>query len=143
MITKSGLLIEVVPLELIDELWPQFKPYLDKVVEVAHGEVLIDEVYKRLQSGEEVIVGVFDGATVVGCCVLGISVFETGKKVLQMPYCGGQNMKDWIAEGFELVKQIAKGQDCTHIRGCGRAGWDRVLPDLVKIRTVYECEVTL
>lgn len=143
MITDKGIAIEVVPIKMIDEFWPHVENYLKKVVDISHGEVTLDGMYSRLCEGAEVIIVVVREGIIIGCCIIGITEFETGKRVMQMPYCGGMDMKDWINEGFAMVKQIASDQNCTHIRGCGRTGWDRVLPDLVKIRTVYECEVKL
>lgn len=143
MITDKGIAIEVVPIKMIDEFWPHVEDYLKKVVDISHGEVTLDGMYSRLCEGAEVIIVVVREGIIIGCCIIGITEFETGKRVMQMPYCGGMDMKDWINEGFAMVKQIAFDQNCTHIRGCGRTGWDRVLPDLVKIRTVYECEVKL
>lgn len=143
MRNQYGYDIEIVQPKMVDMIWPKVEAFLQKVVDISHEEVTLDGIYSRLCSGEEAIIVVLNGNSIVGCCVIGISEFETGKRVLQMPYCGGIGMKDWIKDGFELVKQIAFEQNCTHIRGCGRTGWDRVLPDLVKIRTVYECEVKL
>lgn len=141
--TDKGISIEIVPIKMIDTFWPHVEDYLKKVVDISHGEVTLDGMYSRLCEGSEVIIVVVREGTIIGCCIIGITEFETGKRVMQMPYCGGIDMKDWINEGFAMVKQIAFDQNCTHIRGCGRTGWDRVLPDLVKIRTVYECEVKL
>ena len=143
MITDKGIAIEVVPINMIDTFWPHVENYLKKVVDISHGEVTLDGMYSRLCEGAEVIIVVVREGIIIGCCIIGITEFETGKRVMQMPYCGGVDMKDWINEGFAMVKQIAFDQNCTHIRGCGRTGWDRVLPDLVKIRTIYECEVKL
>lgn len=141
--TDKGISIEIVPIKMIDTFWPHVEDYLKKVVDISHGEVTLDGMYSRLCEGSEVIIVVVREGIIIGCCIIGITEFETGKRVMQMPYCGGIDMKDWINEGFAMVKQIAFDQNCTHIRGCGRTGWDRVLPDLVKIRTVYECEVKL
>ena len=141
--TDKGISIEIVPIKMIDAFWPHVEDYLKKVVDISHGEVTLDGMYSRLCEGSEVIIVVVREGIIIGCCIIGITEFETGKRVMQMPYCGGIDMKDWINEGFAMVKQIAFDQNCTHIRGCGRTGWDRVLPDLVKIRTIYECEVKL
>lgn len=141
--TDKGISIEIVPIKMIDTFWPHVEDYLKKVVDISHGEVTLDGMYSRLCEGSEVIIVAVREGIIIGCCIIGITEFETGKRVMQMPYCGGIDMKDWINEGFAMVKQIAFDQNCTHIRGCGRTGWDRVLPDLVKIRTVYECEVKL
>lgn len=135
-------MIYAIPPSLIRGLWPQMEKFLKPVIAKSYGEVTLDGIYSRLLDGTEIAVGVFDtDMHMVAVCILGISEFETGKRVLQMPYCGGVNMTSWLQEGFKVIKQIAKEQNCTHIRGCGRPGWEKALPELKKIRTVYECEV--
>lgn len=133
--------IIVVPTDQIDFHWPEIARLLQPVIDISFGEVTLDGIHDRLMNGQEILIGVFDGPKLVCACVLGITQFETGKRVLQMPYVGGTGIDDWLADGFGLIRQIAESTGCSHIRGCGREGWGRVLPDLKRIRTIYECEV--
>jgi hypothetical protein len=135
-------LIAIAP-ELVDDFWPQLEPLVARVLDVAFDDVSMQGIYQRLLSSEELaLCAVDDNNQIVGLCIIGVTVFETGKRVLQMPYVAGDNMMDWLMEGFHLVNRIARDMDCTHIRGFGRPGWERVMPQLKKIRTLYECEVT-
>lgn len=125
----------------IDRFWWRISELLTPVVEIAHGEVTLEGIKRRLENEEELCICVIKDAKIIAVCILGFTEYETGKKVLQMPYCGGEHMDVWLTKGFEIIRQIAKNLDCTHIRGCGRPGWEKALPELKKIRTVYECEV--
>lgn len=85
---------------------------------------------------------VFNGGELVCVCILGITDFPTGKKVMQMPYIGGTGIETWLEDGLQLIEELAKAMGCTHVRGCGRKGWERALPDRYKyIRTIYEAEL--
>jgi hypothetical protein len=133
--------IIVVPADQIEFHWPEIAKLLQPVIDVSFGEVTLEGIYNRLMDGQEILIGVFDSTKLVCACVLGITQFETGKRVLQMPYVGGNGMEEWLVDGFDLIRQIAASTGCSHIRGCGREGWGRVLPDLKRIRSIYECEV--
>jgi hypothetical protein len=131
----------VLPPPECDKVWPFIMELLRPVVDISFGEVTLSGIKTRIEDGTELAVCVFEDKDLVAVCILGISEFETGKRVLQMPYCGGKGMNEWLIPGFEVIRKIAKEHECTHIRGCGRPGWERALPELKKIRTVYECEV--
>jgi hypothetical protein len=73
--------------------------------------------------------------------ILEIEEFDTEKKALSIPFVSGSNMASWLPTVFPELKLLAKELGCTHIRGCGRPGWAKALPELKQIRTVYECEV--
>lgn len=127
--------------EEIDYRWPEIAKFLEPVVDVSFGEVTLDGIYSRLINMQEILLAVFESEKLTCACVLGITQFETGKRVLQMPYVGGAGIETWLSDGFKVIREIASSTGCTHIRGCGREGWGRVLPDLKRIRSIYECEV--
>jgi hypothetical protein len=133
--------ITVIPANYIPRVWPEAEELLTRMLEYAHDEVQLRSVYGRLLTGEEILLCAFKDTKMIAACILGMTIFETGKRVMQIPYVGGDVRELWIDEGFDLVKRIAKDFGCTHIRGCGRPGWGRAFPALKAIRTIYECEV--
>ena len=137
--------IMIIPPEAIDHFWPQMEQYMQPVVDISFGEVTLEGMLRRINEGSALALGIFaDGRdnTLIGCAILTKSYFEdTGKSVLEIPYLGGEQMSTWMAEGMDVVRNIAKDLNCTHLRGCGRPGWERANPEFKKIRTVYECEV--
>ena len=122
----------------IEAYWEDIKQLLMPVIEIAYNEVTIEGIKQRLMSGNELALVALYGECVICICVLGTQQFETGKRVLEMPYIGGNNIDMWLDEGWKYILNIAKDLGCSHIRGNGRAGWERKVPELKKIRTVYE-----
>jgi hypothetical protein len=133
----------VVQPEQIVEYWLVFKPVIEKIVDETQGEINIDLLHERLALGMELLLCVMDeDTTIQGVCIFNFFEFETGKKVLEMPYVGGFNMENWLIEGFDILKKLAIQHGCTHIRGCGRPGWKKIVPGLTPIRTVYEYDLS-
>ena len=135
------MIVTPIPTEELDEHWPALTHFLADAITFSCGDLTLEGIKQRAYDGDELIVAVFDRDKIVACCTLALIDFETGKKVLQMVVAGGSQMGVWRDEGFNVIRNIAKAYGCTHIRGCGRPGWERALPVLKKIRTVYECEV--
>jgi hypothetical protein len=137
--------IMIIPPESINHFWNQIEQYMQPVVEISFGEASIEGIKQRLEQGNMLTVACMaegEDNTVIGCAVVAVSEFpDTNKRVLEIPYVGGERMHEWLADGMEVIRNIAKDLNCTHLRGCGRPGWERALPEFKKIRTVYECEV--
>jgi hypothetical protein len=133
--------IRVIPPEEVDYHWAEVAKLLQPVIDISYGEVTLEGIHDRLLSMQEMLLGAFNEDHLTCVCVLGITQFETGKRALQLPYVGGSGIEEWLASGFDVIKDIARKTGCTHIRGCGRAGWGKVLPELKRIRTIYELEI--
>lgn len=130
-----------IPPDALEFYWEQLEPFISDAISFSAGDITIEGVKKRIADGDELVVAVFEKGKIIACCTLMIIDFESGKKVLQFVVAGGSQLHNWKDEGFDVIRRIASAYNCTHIRGCGRPGWERALPVLKKIRTVYECEV--
>lgn len=141
--SSNRIIIFALPQHLVLDQWDTIKKFIDPVIEIAHGEVTIDGIQERLCAGEEIALFAMDNGDkqIVAVAILGITEFETGKRVLQIPYIGGLAMHCWLDQGMSVLKTIAREQGCTHIRGCGRPGWAKAIPEFKQIRTIYELEV--
>jgi hypothetical protein len=47
------------------------------------------------------------------------------RRVLEMMFCGGDNMADWLEEAIAVMDEHAKRIGCGHIACIGRPGWER------------------
>lgn len=140
---QGQLMVAAIPPSMVPILWDRVAVLLESVLLVNHGEATLEGIHRRLLEGNEQLVGVFEHQTLIAMAILGVSEFETGKRCLEVPYVAGERMADWLGPGFRAIEGIAREMGCSHIRGCGRPGWERAAPGFRKIRTVYEREVSL
>jgi len=47
------------------------------------------------------------------------------RRVLEMMFCGGDNMASWLEEAIKTMDEHAKSTGCSHIACIGRPGWER------------------
>lgn len=133
----------LVPPSLVTRNYETFHPFLQKAAKVSSEECTAEHLLQDLITQKcDLLCALSDiKDRPLGICILQVVTFPSGKKVLEMPYISGDNMEDWLIEGFEVIKQIAKESGCKYVRGAGRPGWSKVVPDLKVIRHVYECEI--
>ena len=126
----------------IQSHWDTIERLLSLVVAESFDEVSLAGLKDRLLSGREAALGAIDDQEKIACiCVLGVSTFETGKRCLEVPYIAGNGRELWLEDGWRIIKDLAISLQCSHIRGSGRDGWQKILPQMKKIRTIYECQV--
>lgn len=120
--------------------WPRIAELLQPMIDVAHGELSSTGLLRRVLNDELFVYGcVDDQGLLVAAVMTTITDFpDTGKRILEAPFVGGSRMSEWLPPLLETLKDVARNLGCTHLRGCGRPGWERVHPEFKKIRTVYE-----
>lgn len=125
--------------------WPEIEKFLKPVVEIASGETNLECMLWSIETGQNKIIGIFDDDKLICACMLTVIVYPTGKRTLQVPFLGGERIDEWLPQIWAMIKDICKNMGCSHIRVCGRAGWERKMkpiePDFTKIYTTYETEV--
>lgn len=130
--------IVAIPSSMINLVWNQIEPHIDLAVAESHGDLDKGNLRGRLESGQETILAVCEGSTIITTCIIAISILDGGRKVLFIPSLGGDNMNEWIEEGLKSLQTIAKELGCDGIRACGRPGWVRVIPNAKILHTVIE-----
>ena len=136
--------VAAIPANVIDLIWDQVLPILDKVIAVSHQEVTAEGIKGRCLSGQNMMVTICEGNTIIAVTVLEVVAFETGLRALYIPIVGGSRMNEWLESSFEVAKAIAKDMNCTEIRGLiVRPGWFKQLFKMnwQTITTVMRCPV--
>lgn len=124
----SDYIVSAVPASLIDIVWPQVEPLLQKPIELAHGETDINAVYNNLKTANILLCTVSQGPVIVAAFTLEFREFESGLKTMYLPLIGGTNMRHWMDQGLKVVEAIGKDFKCTELRGISvRKGWMRIL----------------
>ena len=126
---------------MTDEIWNSASKLLQRVIDRGSNEVLLERIKARILEGSELLLCAFYKDEIIACCILGITDFETGKRALQIPYVAGDHIDSWIEEGFDIIRNLARAERCTHIKGNGRVGWEKAFPEMRRVSVIYECEV--
>lgn len=137
--------MNIVPMhkDTVVAAWPRIAELLQPMIDVAHGELSSTGLLRRVLNDELFVYGcVDDQGLLVAAVMTTITDFpDTGKRILEAPFVGGSRMSEWLPPLLETLKDVARNLGCTHLRGCGRPGWERVHPEFRKIRTVYEVTI--
>ena len=124
----SKYIIAAVPATMIELVWDKVTPHIDRVIEVAHGELTRESLFKRLISGNTLLITISLGADIVACNTLEVRTFDSGTKALFIPVVGGYDLDEWMPEFLVIAKAIAKDYECTELRGLAvRPGWTKKL----------------
>ena len=121
---SDKLTISAVPSNLIDLVWDQVEPLIDKVVEKAPGEIVTSLVKERLLANDELLMLVSEGDKVIAANVVTVRTLDSGVRALYIPIVGGSRMNEWMSDFLSQVELLAKDYNCTELRGlAARKGW--------------------
>jgi hypothetical protein len=121
-------IVAAVPVTLLDVLWDDIKPHIDRVVALAEDEISTQSMYERAKNGEILVIIICRDTDIVAALTLEVRTFDTGVKALYVPVVGGNEMESWLDQFLNVAKAIAKDFGCTQLRGIAvRKGWLRIL----------------
>ena len=125
----SGFIFAAIPPYLIDYVWKDAAPILQRVVDCSHGELTLDAIKRKSKSGETLLVLILKGDEVVAVNTADIVEFDSGLRVMYIPITGGDYIDEWLFDSLEVGKALARDHNCTELRGLSvRKGWLRKLP---------------
>jgi hypothetical protein len=122
----TQLQITAVPPAVLDVVWPQVAPLLEKATNASNAYFGVDEVYNRARTGEYLLWLVLDGTTPVAALTTRITIYPKAK-ALCLDWIGGERMREWLPLAQKLMERYGKDNDCTHLEGYGRKAWGRWL----------------
>ena len=75
-----------------------------------------------------------------GIILTTISVFPK-TKILEVNYAAGSDIENFYLESYEKMKQFGKENGCKQLRGFGRRGWIKLIPDKPKIHLLWDVDI--
>lgn len=129
--------ISLVPLHLIDGIWPSVKDGFQRASDRFGGDLTVGELWQLCRSGNAFLFVVHDDQTVAAATAWRPELWGSGPKFRCLALYG-TNMADWMPELHEKVKQAAVQCGATSLMSDGRAGWQKVFPKAKVLRMVYE-----
>jgi len=117
-----------IPVNLIDVLWYQIEPHVERVVNASAGEITVESVKQRALSGRSTIVAVVKGDEIVAVNTIEVTTYDSGLRCLEIPVVGGHEAFEWGPDFLEMCNQLAVQQGCQEMRGFStRTSWLKVL----------------
>ena len=75
-----------------------------------------------------------------GIILTTISVFPK-TKILEVNYAAGSDIENFCLEAYERMIQFGKENGCKQLRGFGRRGWIKLIPDKPKIHLLWDVDI--
>lgn len=122
----ATLQISVVPPAVLDVVWPQTAPLLQKAIDTTRPRYDIDSVRAGLDRSELLLWCVFDGTTPIAVMTTRIVEYPNSK-ALCLDWIGGERMKEWLPMAHDVMRRYGHDNGCTHLEGYGRKAWGRAL----------------
>ena len=127
-------MIELVPVLLVDKVWPQLQPYMVKACKKGGGQYTEGWLHTVCRRGEAYLVVDYEG-TEIKAGVVCQEQNWSGRVVLNLLACGG---KKYDRKAFTSFAKETLGFDRVVYEG--RPGWGRT-PGVRVVRHVYEMEL--
>jgi hypothetical protein len=116
--------LQSVPQNEVIEVWPQVRPYIDRVIESSNHDFTTEYILGRIADGDyQLWVG--GDYSYVG--VTRLEYFDASEKLICLVmWLSGDDMPAWIDSALSQLESWAMDNDCDEIRITGRPGWERM-----------------
>lgn len=120
------MIFTAVPTEVVEIVWKDVKPLLDKAVNTSKGKFSIEDIYEYLLNGYYSLWIVMENKKVIAAITTRIVEYPASKG-MAMDWIGGENINKWLPVAQKQISEFAKECGCSHLEGFGRKAWQRVL----------------
>jgi hypothetical protein len=129
--------VSLVPVEHVENIWPQVEKYLEGPAKYSYGRYEIEDIKQGLLTKPQHLWIAFDGSKVYGAVVTAFSYYPRMMS-LDMIFTGGVELKKWKDPMLALLQKFAKEHGCKIIESYGRPGWEKIFKnDGYKSRFVF------
>jgi hypothetical protein len=130
------LSVRLPPLDELALNWWRIEPLLRRATQITGCYEPID-VLQLAMAGRA---GIWLAGDIDAVIVTEVKAYPR-RKVLEMMFCGGDNMASWLEEAIAVMDQHATKTGCSHIACIGRPGWERTwrgrrTGDVVMVREI-------
>jgi hypothetical protein len=138
------IVLDRVPLEDVERLWPHIRPLIAMGCEAVTTEVTPEFIHAEALADRRMLWVVFDTDSpfpFIAAASIGSRQTNDGVVVF-VDAIGGRDREKWLPEYLAELEAQAKGIGATKIELEGRPGWQRVLPGYRLARVVLEKVLT-
>lgn len=128
------MVVELVPVWLIDKVWPKLADGFHDALMKTGGDCSAGDLWTQARSGRAFLFVAHDGTEMHGASLWRFETWPTGEKFRCLALFGN-DMQAWLSDMRKAVED-AKGK--ATIVTEGRPGWGRVFPEARELRRLYE-----
>jgi hypothetical protein len=118
--------VSLVPLDYLEDVWPQIEEYMEGAAKYTYGRFNVDDIKVGVKTKPQQLWVAFDDDNFIkGAVVTEILVYPRLRSLV-MHFTGGVDLKEWKPSMLELLQRFAKENGCDVIESYGREGWSKV-----------------
>jgi len=135
-------MISGVNAEDINAIWPTIEHLVQKPLTKTKSDIYYDtdDIKNYIKSRDMQLWVAIDNNKIIAIFVTQVLIFPK-RKVFDIFLVGGSGMNKWITTAWRTFKAYATEQHCDGIRGFGREGWTKVLPDKITINVNWDIDL--
>jgi hypothetical protein len=115
-----------VPAGMAYAAWPEVAPLLAPAIEMSEGRHTVATTLSRVSTGHMTCLVALSAARPIMGCIIQVALYPA-EKWLQIPFCGGSRMGEWLPQLMDTIDAFAYNEQCVGVEISGRRGWVRVL----------------
>lgn len=117
-------LVMISPAEVAQK-WDAIRGWVESSLGIDKSYVA-DDVRKACESGQIQLWIINNNNKPAGFLTTAITENPQGN-TCYCPWLGGENLSEWVPEGFEQLKQYLRQQNCLSLSWMGREAWQRLI----------------
>jgi hypothetical protein len=125
--------VVLVQVFIIDQIWPKVAAGFEDAIQRTGGDVALGDLWTQARSGRAFLFVARDDE-IRGASLWRFETWASGPKFRCLALYG-ENMADWFADMERAVRAAA---GTARLVTEGRRGWQKVLPNVKELRTLYE-----
>jgi hypothetical protein len=115
-----------VPSGMAYAAWPEIAQLIAPAVDMSEGRHNLATTLSRVATGHMTALVALSNARPIMGCIIQVALYPA-EKWLQVPFCGGSRIKEWLPQLVDTIDAFAYNEQCVGVEISGRGGWKRVL----------------
>lgn len=116
----------MVPPSLLSTCLDQVGPILLRAVQRTRGRWKIHDALDQIDLGHQQLWIAFDGQRIMGVVTTRVVPYPH-RKMLEIVYCAGDSLKEWMSDMLDLLDHWREDNGCQGTELVGREGWTKLL----------------
>ncbi len=133
--------VENVGPHLVDQIWKHVSDGIENACLKTGGSIDAHYIWTECRSGRAFLMVIVKDKTIIGASAWRIERWTTGQ-VCRCLVLYGKDMRGWLAQHVQKVKELAKLGHADRLVTDGRIGFQRTFPQAKILSQTYEVRLT-